>query len=191
MRPRHPLGTRSGSPPPRLTDSSIRDRAAVSPAVANLLLSDRSTRQRDEQTDDSFHFGTVIAPGFRFGDEVILQGGVGCWHHGAGHGEALAGAGAGLGPRQWSRPQALTRLGSAAQACSARTQELLTGGDHRCRAFVNGLDDLGVIDSAQVRGCDGEIGMLDMRVIWQLCQRSGGGPRRPGFSGDSRDAVGA
>jgi hypothetical protein len=36
--------TSSGSPPPRLTDGSIRDRAAVSPAVASLLLSDKGSR---------------------------------------------------------------------------------------------------------------------------------------------------
>jgi hypothetical protein len=33
------LRTTSGSPPPRLTDGSIRDELAVSPAVASLLLS--------------------------------------------------------------------------------------------------------------------------------------------------------
>lgn len=70
MSPRRPqLGT-SGS---HHRCSIAREAATVFVAVRLLWpQSDRSTRQRDEQTDDSFHLGTVIAPRFRFGDVAVV-----------------------------------------------------------------------------------------------------------------------
>jgi len=38
------------------------------------------------------------------------------------------------------------------------------GGDHRCRAFVDGGDDLGVVDPAQVSGRDSEVGMPELSL---------------------------
>src|SRR5438105_15763713 len=39
-----------------------------------------------------------------------------------------------------------------------------TGGgwDHGCRSFVDGVDDLGVVDPAQVGGCDPEVSMTEL-----------------------------
>jgi hypothetical protein len=48
------------------------------------------------------------------------------------------------------------------------------GGDHRRWAFVDGVDYLGVVDAAQVNEGDGEVGVLDMRVMWQRRQGSRG-----------------
>ena len=56
--------------------------------------------------------------------------------------------------------------------------EAVGGRDHRRRSFVDGLDDLGVVDPSEVDRGDGEVGVLDMRVIWQLCQGSRPGLRR-------------
>ncbi len=50
---------------------------------------------------------------------------------------------------------------------SAPREELPTSGDHRLGSLVDGMDDLGVVDSAEVSGCDREVGVLDMRVIWR------------------------
>ena len=36
------------------------------------------------------------------------------------------------------------------------------GWDHGCRSFVDGVDDLGVVDPAQVGGCDPEVGMTEL-----------------------------
>jgi hypothetical protein len=45
---------------------------------------------------------------------------------------------------------------------SAFGQELPTGGDHRFGSLVDGLDDLGVVDSAEVSGCDREVGVTEL-----------------------------
>jgi len=65
-----------------------------------------------------------------------------------------------------------------------------TGGDHGFRSLVDGLDDLGVVDTAEVSGCDCGIDVLDMRVIWQLCRGSRCGVRRSGISARVGYAVG-
>jgi hypothetical protein len=55
----------------------------------------------------------------------------------------------------------LTALASSGpQRRSAFRQELPTSGDHRFGSLVNGLDDLVVVDSAEVSGCNREIGVL-------------------------------
>jgi hypothetical protein len=41
---------------------------------------------------------------------------------------------------------------------------LPAGGDHRFRALIDGLDDLGVVDSAEVSGCDREIDMAELAL---------------------------
>ena len=46
------------------------------------------------------------------------------------------------------------------------------GRDHWCWAFVDGVDDLGVVDPLQVDRGDREVRVLDMRVIWQACRGS-------------------
>jgi hypothetical protein len=38
------------------------------------------------------------------------------------------------------------------------------GGDHRCRAFVDGGDDLGVVDPAQIPGRDRQVGMPELSL---------------------------
>lgn len=38
------------------------------------------------------------------------------------------------------------------------------GGDHRCRAFVDGGDDLGAVDPAQVSGRDSQVGMPELSL---------------------------
>jgi hypothetical protein len=50
---------------------------------------------------------------------------------------------------------------------SATARELAAGWDHRLRALMNGFDDFRAVDPAEVSGRDREVGMLDMRVIWQ------------------------
>jgi len=66
-----------------------------------------------------------------------------------------------------------------------------TGGNHRCWPLVDRVDDLGVVDPAQISGGDPEIGVLDMRVIWPLRLVFGCGLGRLGFSGGCGCAVGA
>jgi hypothetical protein len=51
-------------------------------------------------------------------------------------------------------PTCLTRSGSSSP----------TGADHRLGALVDGLDDLGVIDSAEVSGCDCEVGVTELTL---------------------------
>jgi hypothetical protein len=41
---------------------------------------------------------------------------------------------------------------------------LPAGGDHRFGSLVDGLDDLGVVDSAKVSGCDCEIGVTELAL---------------------------
>jgi hypothetical protein len=41
---------------------------------------------------------------------------------------------------------------------------LPTGGDHRFRSLVDGLDDLGAVDSAEVSGCDREVGVTELAL---------------------------
>jgi hypothetical protein len=41
---------------------------------------------------------------------------------------------------------------------------LPTGGNHRFGSLIDGLDDLGVVDSAEVSGCDREIGMAELAL---------------------------
>ena len=45
---------------------------------------------------------------------------------------------------------------------SAFSKELPTGGDHRFGSLVDGLDDLGVVDSAKVSGGDREVGVTEL-----------------------------
>ena len=52
-----------------------------------------------------------------------------------------------------------------ADADSAR--ERWAGGDHRCWALVDRVDDLGVVNPAQVRGGDREIGMPELALYDQ------------------------
>jgi hypothetical protein len=77
---------------------------------------------------------------------------------GRGHG----GGGGRLRPRLWG-PQARA------------------GGDDRRGAVMDGVDDLGVVDPLQIDAGDPEMGVLDMRVIWQLGQGT------PGWSVLPRD----
>jgi hypothetical protein len=51
-------------------------------------------------------------------------------------------------------------------------RERAVDGDHRCAAGVEGVDDLGVVDALELDRGDAEVGVLDMRVMWQ----SGQGP---------------
>ncbi|MGB0090921.1 MAG: hypothetical protein WBP81_00040 [Solirubrobacteraceae bacterium] len=44
---------------------------------------------------------------------------------------------------------------------SERESETSSGGDHRRRSFVDGVDDLGFVDAAQVGGGDPKVGVLD------------------------------
>ncbi len=49
---------------------------------------------------------------------------------------------------------------SSLESCpSATCGGLRIGGDHRCRSFMDGGDDLGVVDPPQVTGGDGQVGM--------------------------------
>jgi hypothetical protein len=41
---------------------------------------------------------------------------------------------------------------------------LPTGGDHWFGSLVDGLDDFGVVDSAEVSGCDGEVGVAELAL---------------------------
>ena len=50
--------------------------------------------------------------------------------------------------------------------------ELALSGGHRRWAFVDGVDDLGVVDAAEIHRGNGKVCVLDMRVIWQLGQGS-------------------
>jgi hypothetical protein len=43
-------------------------------------------------------------------------------------------------------------------------QELSTRGDHRFWPLMNGLDDLGVVDAAQVSGGDREVGVPELAL---------------------------
>ena len=45
--------------------------------------------------------------------------------------------------------------------------ERWAGGDHRCRPLVDRVDDLGVVNPAQVRGGDPEIGMPELALYDQ------------------------
>jgi hypothetical protein len=49
-------------------------------------------------------------------------------------------------------------------AISVAGQELVTGGDHRFGSLVDGLDDLGVVDPAEVSGCDREVGVTELAL---------------------------
>jgi hypothetical protein len=77
------------------------------------------------------------------------------------------------------------------ETSSATAGELSAGRDHRLGALAHGLDDLGVIDPAEVPGRDGEIGMLDMWVIWELSRGSRDGRGWSGLSAGFGYAVGA
>jgi hypothetical protein len=66
---------------------------------------------------------------------------------------------------------------TTAQRQSAFGQELPTGGDHRFGSLVDRLDDLGVVDPAEVSGRDREVGVLALdhdqrdsltRHLWAL-----------------------
>ena len=50
--------------------------------------------------------------------------------------------------------------------------ELAFSGGHRRWAFVDSVDDLGVVDAAEIHRGNGKVCVLDMRVIWQLGQGS-------------------
>jgi hypothetical protein len=38
------------------------------------------------------------------------------------------------------------------------------GGDHRCGAFVDGVDDLGVVDPAQIHRGDRKVGVAELAL---------------------------
>lgn len=69
----------------------------------------------------------------------------------------------------WSRVQAVTR---------SRGAQAGAGGDDRRRSVMHGVNDLRVVNPLQINARDAEMGMLDMRVIWQLCHGSRCGLRR-------------
>ena len=52
----------------------------------------------------------------------------------------------------------------------SRGAQTRAGGDDRGGAVMHGVDDLRVVDPVEVNARDPEMGMLDMRVIWQLRQ---------------------
>jgi hypothetical protein len=58
-----------------------------------------------------------------------------------------------------TRPHS-TLASSAARRRSALRQKLPTRGDHRLGPLVDGLNGLRVVDSAEVAGCDREVGVL-------------------------------
>ena len=63
-----------------------------------------------------------------------------------------------------------TAAGRAARDPTSRhpqrdQSETVGGWNHRRWALVNGMDDFGVVDPAQVDRRDREVGVLDMRVI--------------------------
>jgi hypothetical protein len=74
---------------------------------------------------------------------------------------------------------------------SAARYDPRVGRDHGRRSLVDGSDNLGVIDPAQIHRGHAQVGMLDMRVIWQLVWRSSGGPCGVAFRAGSGYAVGA
>lgn len=55
--------------------------------------------------------------------------------------------------------------------------------DHRGGPLVDGVDDLGAVDPAQIRRGDPEMHVLDMRVIWRPAGSSRGGGLRAGLAG--------
>jgi hypothetical protein len=57
---------------------------------------------------------------------------------------------------------AATFLGST--PASAARSAVRVGGDHRCGSVMDGGDDLGVVDPAQVAGGDGEVGMPELSL---------------------------
>ena len=87
------------------------------------------------------------------------------------------------GPGQTARP--LGWFGSV------REPQPVDRRDHPGRAFVDGVHDLSVIDATQVHGRDPEVGMLDMRVIWQAFRGSRGLRRVRVSPVGFGDAVGA
>lgn len=65
-----------------------------------------------------------------------------------------------------SRGHMFERLASAT-GCDVRVR-----GDHRRRSLVNGSDDLGAVDLAQVSGGDGQVGMPELPWITSSEMRS-------------------
>ena len=65
----------------------------------------------------------------------------------------------------WPRRSAATLLGSS--RVPQRRGGVRVGGDHRCGSFMNGSDDLGVVDPAQVAGGDGEVGMPELSLDYE------------------------
>src|SRR5450432_3552546 len=47
---------------------------------------------------------------------------------------------------------------------STGRREALSGADHRCRTLVDGLDDFGVVDPAEIRGGDRKVGMPELAL---------------------------
>ncbi len=50
----------------------------------------------------------------------------------------------------------------ASRAGLAQPEESRACWDHRCRPFVDGVDDFGVVDAAQVGGGDPEVSMTEL-----------------------------